>query len=174
MLVEYVLDNIKNIKDIKNLSIDTVWIEWYETRKKIARLMTTQGREIAIKLVNMPKNGLNSGDILYRDDNLVVTISIRPVKVLYIFLQDVVDVARIVYEIGNRHMPLFFGEGSMELQTPFEPPLQALLDKLGISYEIKESVLDSKNRLSVSMPHSEIKSKLEISKDFKVKITKKA
>ncbi|WP_104697533.1 MULTISPECIES: urease accessory protein UreE [unclassified Helicobacter] len=174
MLIERILGNIKEQKDTKKVSIDIVWIEWYETRKKIARLRTSQGREIAMRLTDIPKSGINDGDILYRDEDFMIIISIRPVKVLYIFLQDVVDVAKVTYEIGNRHMPLFFGDNPMELQTPLEFPLQVLLDKLAIQYSIKESVLDSKNRLNVSMPHSEIKSKLELSKNFEVKITKKA
>lgn len=172
MLVEKICGNLRDY-DTQSLNIDTIEIDWYDTRKKIARLKTSQGREIGMKLTNFSQNGLNHGDILHVSKDCIIAIVIRPVKVLYLYMKDMASIVRIVYEIGNRHLPLFFGTQAMELQTPFEKPLQILLDKMQIQYEIKDSILDSKDRLSVSMPHSEIQKKIEISNDFEVRIIKK-
>lgn len=172
MLIDRICGNLRDF-DKKSLDIDTVEIAWHDTRKKIARLKSNQGREFGIRLTNMPINGLCHGDIIFKKEKYVVAIAIKPVKVLYLYLNDMVSVVRVVYEIGNRHLPLFFGNQAMELQTPFEKPLQMLLEKMKLQYEIKDSILDSKDRLSVSMPHSEIQKKLEVSGDFQIKIIKK-
>lgn len=167
MLIEKVLGNIKDLK-LEHLECDRVIINWYEARKRIARLQSSKQKDIAIRLKEIPKEGFNQGDVLFFDEKEVITIEILPTQVLYFYTKDSLEMAKIVYEIGNLHIPLFFGKNPMEFQAPFEPPLQRLLEKFGIAYQKKEGILDSKNQLSVSKPHFE--PKIHFNNDFEIKI----
>lgn len=169
--VEKIIGNI-NKCCAGEYEIDVIEIAWYDTRKKIARLKTKANREVAMRLMEAPKNGINHGDIIYQDEKLIIVFHILETKVLCIQTKDIFEVAKIGYEIGNRHAPLFFGKNALEFQTPYELPLQKLMDKLNIEYEIKNSILDSKNRLSVSMPHREAGMTVALSNDFRVNIIK--
>lgn len=169
--VNKILGNI-HTQALENYQSDIIEIAWYDTRKKIARLMTQAGRDIAMKLESAPKEGISDGDIIYQENGLVIFFKILATKVLYLYAKDVVEVAKINFELGNRHAPLFFGDSEFEFQTPYELPLQKLAEKLMVKYEIKESILDSKKRLNVSMPHSEPNTKIVLSNTFSVNIIK--
>ena len=50
-------------------------------------------------------------------------------------------VAKVCYEIGNRHAPLFWGDQEREpLSLLYNEPMKVMLDKLhGVSTEVKDS-----------------------------------
>ncbi|GAA7830181.1 hypothetical protein HpCOL20_02500 [Helicobacter pylori] len=89
-------------------------------------------------------------------------------EVIHIQAKSMAEVAKICYEIGNRHAALYYGESQFEFKTPFEKPTLALLEKLGVQNRVLSSKLDSKERLTVSMPHSEPNFKVSLASDFKV------
>ena len=63
-------------------------------------------------------------------------------------------------------MPLFLGENAFHFRTPFELPLQRVLDRYNIFYKEEEGILDSKDRLQASLIAPE--PSLKIANDFKV------
>lgn len=149
MKIEHIVGNIKDI-DATHLEIDEVQIDWYNTRKKIARLNSKNGEVLAMRLATIPQCGLSNGDILFLDNQKAIIISIIPTWVLCMNPANWEDMIRLCYEIGNLHMPLFFDKDRMEIQTPFEEPLQMILQKQHISFEKRHCVLDSKNAITLS------------------------
>lgn len=171
-IVSQVLGNLYEDSN-RNLSldsIDTIYIDWFNTRKRIARYTSSNGRDIAFRFEKPLAIGLNHGDIVAKDNDIFIAVSILPVHILTMRVHSNVEIARLCYEIGNYHLPLFFGENAFVFKTPFEKPLQRVLDKLCIQYKEEEGILDSKDRLQVSMVVTE--PSLKISQDFKIALNK--
>ncbi|PAF46939.1 urease accessory protein UreE [Helicobacter sp. 12S02634-8] len=169
MPIEILKGNLSD-RDVSKLWVDYIDLQWYDTRKKIARWKTRSGEEIAMRLIQAPKMGLSQGDILFEEGNKVIAINILPTEVLCAYACSTSEVAKICYEIGNRHMALFFGSNEFEFQTPFEKPIKVLLDKLGIKNAVLSSRLDSSKRISVSMAHTEPNFKIQESPNLKIAI----
>lgn len=132
MLIQQKLGNIKTI-DINNRNIDWLHLEWYEAGKRILRRQTRAGNDIALKFLD--KNpALTQGDVLHEDDTLIIAVEILPCDVLVIQPANLFEMASVCYEIGNKHLPLFFDKE--ELLVPFEMPLFRLLSAQG--YAIKQ------------------------------------
>ncbi|PAF51600.1 urease accessory protein UreE [Helicobacter sp. 13S00477-4] len=162
-----------NLKDlnISALQIDYIDLQWYDTRKKIARWKTRNGKEIMMRLEKYPKIGLSQGDILQKLENEVIAINILPTETIHIYAANTIEVAKICYEIGNRHAALFFGENEFEFKTPFEKPIKDLFDKLAIKNVILNSKLDASERINISMVHTEPNFKIHQSPNLQIIIT---
>ncbi|WP_104624835.1 urease accessory protein UreE [Helicobacter felis] len=152
MLVERVLGNLKGGASSKRL--DFIDLEWFDAQKRMGRFTSQQGAEIVLKLKNPPKLGLSDGDILFEDAHSLIAINIIPTEVICIYARDYAQVARICYEVGNRHASLYYGEQDLSFKTPFEKPLKILFEKLEARHEVLKSKLDSSRRISVSAPHA--------------------
>jgi len=82
----------------------------FELRQK-SRLRTHSetGEEVGLFL---PRGEwLRGGDFLEADDGRVVRVTAKHEKVLHIGCPDGMQLARIAYHLGNRHVPLQIGEG---------------------------------------------------------------
>lgn len=132
MLIQQKLGNINAI-DVNNRNIDWLQLEWYEAGKRILRRQTRAGNDIALKFLDK-KPALTQGDMLYEDDTLIIAVEILPCDVLVIQPANLFEMASVCYEIGNKHLPLFFDKE--ELLVPFEMPLFRLLSAQG--YAIKQ------------------------------------
>ncbi len=152
MLITKILGNIRDLDSTRINIVDNVYIEWFNTQKRIARYTSKQGVDIAINLEKSLKFGLNDGDILSNKDNNIIIASIIPTNIILIRAKNVFEVSKICYEIGNYHLPLFIGDSDFEFKIPYEKPIQRLLDKLCISYNEDYGILDSKDRLKISIP----------------------
>ena len=64
---------------------------------------------------------------------------------------DVRMVAKVCYEIGNKHATLFRGEGDYQFITPLDLPIKALMEKLGVKVERKTVKFDFKKKISSSI-----------------------
>ncbi|AFI03773.1 urease accessory protein UreE [Helicobacter cetorum] len=171
MIIERLEGNLRDLNPL-DFNIDYIDLEWFDTRKKIARFKTKQGKDIAMRLKDAPKLGLSHGDILLKEGKDIVAINILPSEVIQIEAKSIAEVAKICYEIGNRHAALYYGDSQFEFKTPFEKPILALLEKLGVTNSVLSSRLDSFQRLTVSMPHSEPNFKVSLADDFKVVMKK--
>lgn len=173
MLITEILGHISEI-EVGDREVDCVELNWWDVRKKIARLTSKANRDVAIKLSRGSKIVFCHGDILYEDSKLLVLVHILPEKVLCARANSFFDIARLCYEVGNRHAALFYreDESGVVLYTPYEAPMQRLFDKLMIEYEVRQEILDEKSRLQVSMPHSEPTARVAMSGDFNVTFTK--
>jgi urease accessory protein len=132
MLVQRKLGNLDLYK-VANRMIDWLPLQWYETGKRIQRKKTLAGCELALKFTN-ENPALNQGDILYEDEAIIIAVDILPCDCLVIEPRDMFEMASVCYEIGNKHLPLYFHDNY--LLVPFEQPLFRLL--LAQGYAVKK------------------------------------
>jgi urease accessory protein len=118
---------------INNRPIDWLDIEWYETSKRILRKHTRSGKEIILKSLNN-NPALTQDDVLFEDASAIIAIHIIPCDVLVITPASMFEMASVCYEIGNKHLPLFFDQN--EVLVPFDKPLYRLL--LAQEYTVKQ------------------------------------
>jgi urease accessory protein len=130
MLITERIGNARSF-ELRGRAVDVLDLEWYETGKRIMRKRTRTGKEIAMRFLK-ENPGLTEGDVLYADSDVVVVVSIVPCEVIVIRMGDLHTVASVCYEIGNRHLPLYY-EGEA-LLAPYEEPLYRWL--LAGGYEV--------------------------------------
>lgn len=151
MLVTEKYENL-NSSEISNKNIDTLRIEWYETSKRILHKTTKSGISVTLKFLNENPN-LKEGDILWQNENSLIVVEIIPVECIVITTDSVIAAAALCYEIGNRHLPLFYEES--ELLIPYDTPLYNLLHSSGYIMRIEERKLNHPFKTSV-LPHVQV------------------
>lgn len=76
-------------------------------------------------------------------------INISPCEVIHVQIEEGHDhqIAKVCYEIGNKHASLFFGDEKNEFITPYNEPMLVMLNKLhGVHAEIQTRRLNYKKR----------------------------
>ena len=126
MIITEITRNIK--RERTNKRHDLLSIEWYESTKRIQRLRTSEGMDIAVKLLGNT-SCLQDGDILYEDEEKIVVVTIRPCEVIKVMAIDFLQIAFVSSEIGNKHLPLFVEAN--ELLMPYERSMYEWLTKNG-------------------------------------------
>ncbi len=163
MLITEITRNLKAESTTKRQ--DCLQIEWYESTKRIQRLKTDEGMEIAIRLLGT--NGrLQEGDILYENDDKIVVVVIKPCEVIVIQIPDIPTIGFISCEIGNKHLPLFIEDNTLLL--PFERPMFHWLESNGFDPQRAERKL--KNSLNANVDPSHHKSMRAATQKIKVLI----
>lgn len=152
MLCEQLLGTLSD-EQFKNLKVDYVDIEWHEAFKKLHKKKTQEGRDLGISLGNeILTRGLNQDDVLGVDGDTVIAVNIPACEALVITVDnDIRMVAKVCYEIGNKHATLFRGEGDYQFITPLDLPIKALMEKLGVKVERKTVKFDFKKKISSSI-----------------------
>jgi urease accessory protein len=155
MLIQQKTGNINTIT-INNREIDWLPLEWFETSKRILRKQTLAGNHLALKFLdNDPM--LAQGDILYEDETVIIAVDILPCDVIIIRPASLFEMASVCYEIGNKHLPLFFEKD--EVLVPFDMPLFRLLSAQG--YAIKQDKRKLQYPLKTTVaPHAHSNSNL--------------
>ena len=148
MIIKEKIGSVKEI-DINDRVIDYVELQWYETTKRILHKRTNAGKEIVLKFLNQSQN-LTEGDVLFQDAQSLVVVSIQPCEVIVIRPNSMYEMAYLCYEIGNKHLPLFYEND--ELLVPYEAPLFKMLQVLGFDLIKQERKLLNQLKTSV-MPH---------------------
>ncbi|MDR1775482.1 MAG: hypothetical protein LBS17_03370 [Actinomycetes bacterium] len=138
------------------LVADPVHIEWYNTQKAVDVRRSSKGTEIGLRPnEDTLARGWYQGDVLYADDEVCVMVVIDAGDCIAISAPDAETMLPAVYEIGNRHAPLFSSAGNLlRLLTPYEEPLMRLLAKLPVSVERCEDYLLAEYRISNTKGHS--------------------
>ncbi|CAN5699529.1 hypothetical protein BH11BAC3_BH11BAC3_05360 [soil metagenome] len=136
---------------LNNRKLDYLVVEWYETNKRILHKKTTGGHDITLKFLNENPQ-LVEGDVIYEDDFNIVVIEIAPCDTIVIRPRTMFEMASVCYEIGNKHVPLFYENES--LLVPFESPLfrtllasgfDAAEEKRKLLHPLKTSVIPHGN-----------------------------
>jgi urease accessory protein len=133
MLIQKKIGNIE-VYELGNRPIDWLQLEWFEAGKRILRRKTQSGKELALKFL-AEHSGLTQGDIIYEDELLVIAIEILPCECMVIKPVDMFEMASACYEIGNKHLPLYFDANC--LLVPLEMPLYKLLTVQGYAVSIE-------------------------------------
>lgn len=131
MIVSAIIDNI-NTGRFEGISQDLLAIEWYESSKRIQRLRTVGGQDIAIRLLG-DGDRLKDGDVLVQDDKGIIVVHIKPCEAIIIRPETMLDAAAVAFEIGNKHLPLFVQNG--EILMPYEATMYDWLMKYGYQPE---------------------------------------
>ncbi len=136
-------------KKFQQLETDYVDIEWYQTHKKIDRRISRGGMEIGIRMNHeMSHRGWHQGDILYADEEKAVAVNILPASCISVKVTEPEQIVKLCYEVGNRHAPFFYGETKQEFLTPYEKPMLAMLEKIGLTPEVVQKRLEPGKRIS--------------------------
>ena len=117
-----------DLMNSQNRTIDWLCLEWFEAHKRILRKRTMSGKELSLKFLQEDP-ALTCGDVLYEDESTVIVVDILPCDVIVIKPSSLFEMAAVCYEIGNKHLPLFYEDE--EVLVPFEQPLFRLLSALG-------------------------------------------
>ena len=133
--------------DVNDRIIDYLGLEWYETAKRILHKKTISGKEITLKFLNQNQN-LTEGDILYEDKQFMIVVEIKPCESIVIKPRTMYEMAYICYEIGNKHLPLFYENN--ELLVPYEAPLFKILQASGFNPTIENRKLLHQLKTTVS------------------------
>ena len=154
MICEKILGMLDEL-DVAGKTVEYVEIEWHEAFKKIHKKTTDTGREVGIRMDDsVLTEGLYEGKVIYMDDGLVIAVHTPPCEVIRVTVKP--DhrfmAAKVCYEIGNRHAPLFYGEDEYTFITPYnEPMLQMLSGLHGVEAEKEMRKLAFDRRVSASV-----------------------
>ena len=135
----------------KNIIIDSIRVEWEAAYKRLGRYESTLGNDFILKLDRID-GGLNHGQILYYDGHLAVRFEIMPTMCLEFECRGFSQIARLAYEIGNLHAPLFFAPFSdgILLIVPEDYILAKYFYNRGFKIERRWHILEPKMRFSLS------------------------
>ena len=148
MVIKEKIGNI-NFFAINNRKIDSLFLEWYETNKRILHKKTISGIAVVMKFLNESQQ-LTEGDVIYEDDFNIITIEIKECDAMIIRPKTMFEMASVCYEIGNKHIPVFY-DGN-EILVAYEEPLFHLLSSAG--YEVSQGKRKLVNPLKTSVaPH---------------------
>jgi urease accessory protein len=90
-----------------------------------ARLVSDE--EIGVDLA--PGSLIRHGDRLELDDGRVVHVEAAPEALMQVHAHDAIELSRIAYHVGNRHVPLQIGDGWLRLLP--DHVLRAMIERLG-------------------------------------------
>ena len=110
--------------------IDHVALTWEQRQKSRQRLVTAQGREMALALPTGTR--LRAGDLLATAEGWI-EVQLAPEDILVIQPRGPQEAAFVAYQIGNRHLPLEIDVQG--LKTPYEPVLESYLKQQAIPVE---------------------------------------
>ena len=102
------------------------------------KLRTENGESFAVSLQH--GDALESGSVIYADDERVVYIELVPEDALVIVPKDDMQWARAAYNIGNMHHPSFICDG--RIITPYDSVLESVIKKLDLAFERKSVPID--------------------------------
>ena len=149
--------------------VDIVWLQWYETNKRILHKETVSGKKISLRFLN-ENPAFETGDILFRDDSSTIVVDILPAQAIVIKPADMLQMASLCYEIGNKHLPLFYEAET--LLVPYEATLHKYLLAAGYDISIEDRKLQKALSTTVS-PHSNATGETLFSRIMKLTTEKK-
>jgi urease accessory protein len=149
MLIREKVGNMAST-DIGQRRKDELRIEWFDAAKRIQRLHTQSGTEVAVKFLQEGQR-LEQDDILFMDEVTAIIVHIMPCTAIAIQPRNMVEMGTVCYEIGNKHLPVFLQED--EVLIPYEEPLFRWLQAAGFAPEKKERQLRNMLKSNVT-PHN--------------------
>jgi urease accessory protein len=149
MIIKEKIGNLYNYPHAGR-SIDRLSIQWHEAGKRILYRKSASGRDIIIKFLKEAQN-LKQDDILFADDDSLIVVDIIPCEAIVIQPAGLYQMALACYEIGNKHLPLFYEDDTLVI--PYERPLYTMLQAAGFDPVIETRRLSNQLRTTVS-PHA--------------------
>ena len=149
MLIKEKIGNLTAFAD-DGRTIDRLPLEWHECNKRILHKKTGGGREIVLKFL-AEAQCLQQDDVLYADESMLIVVDVLACEAISIRPETMYAMALACYEIGNKHLPLFYEDDT--LLIPYDAPTHRLLQASGLNPEIQKKKLLHQLRTSV-LPHA--------------------
>jgi len=146
MVVKEKIGHITNFQ-IGEKDIDYLYLDWFETGKRILHKKTTSGQEVVMKFLRENQQ-LGQGDILFADETRLIVVAILPCECLVIIPRSKFELASLCFEIGNKHLPLFYQDE--KLLVAYDAPLFRLLVSSGYEVSKEDARLENPLKTSVS------------------------
>lgn len=148
MLIKEISGNTRDL--VQNTKkIELIDFEWFELFKRIVHKKSSDHQEFAIKLL-MEGQYLNSGDIIFQNEDKLYVVNVLPTLCLKVSPRSSLEMATVCYEIGNKHLPLFY-EGD-SLLVAHERPLEQLLVSGGYQVESIDAKLIDRIKIRGAIP----------------------
>jgi urease accessory protein len=148
MIVTKKIGNISSFQQ-QDKRVDWLHLEWYETAKRIMHHRAESGCEVVIRFMGESQQ-LTQGDILFEDAETIIAVDILACNAIVIFPSSIYEMASVCYEIGNKHLPLFYENDTV--LVPFDMPLFKLLTAQGYNVKQEQKKLLQPLKTTVS-PH---------------------
>ncbi len=145
MLIQEKLGTLQNV-DCSGRVVDWLPLEWHETGKRILHRRTVKGIDVTLKFLGTAQQ-LQQDDVLHADEKTIIAVQVLPCDVIIIQPKTMHEMAAACYEIGNKHLPLFYEEST--LLIPYEAPLFRMLQASG--FDIKKEVRQLLHPLKTSV-----------------------
>lgn len=117
-----------------NRPVDWVELDWDQLGKRILRIESAEGRDIAISLEQ--PGMMRSGHVLAEDGDTVIAVRTVAEDALVYRARTIDEMGRVAFEIGNRHTPCVIEEGTISVR--FDPTLVELLEGIDVEFERTE------------------------------------
>lgn len=101
-------------------------------QKSRLRITLTDGEEVGLFLER--GRVLRDGDFLQAEDGRIVVVRAQAERVLHITCDSEVDLVRVAYHLGNRHVPLQVGKQWVRIAD--DDVLRQMVEGLGASVEV--------------------------------------
>jgi urease accessory protein len=151
MIIKEKLGNLNTFDD-RGRGIDRLPIEWFETHKRILHKTTIAGKEVVLKLLNEGQ-ALKQDDVVFANESFLIVIEILTCDAIVIAPKSTYEMACICYEIGNKHLPLFYEDN--HLLIPFDAPVYRMLEAAEYTVKREDRKLLHQLKTTVSPhPHS--------------------
>ena len=115
---------------------DTLRLTWDERCWTRKRVVTTDGREVALALPT--GTVLAPGQVLAVERDWYLAVEGRPEPVLAVFPAGRAEALRFAFDVGNRHFTLAVEDGA--LVVPDDPAMTQLAARAGARWERREMV----------------------------------
>lgn len=128
--------------------VEDVPFTWDEAHKRVQRKVGSEGTEVGIRLdEETRRRGIRDDDVLGVDSATqhVLVARITPEDAVAVAVEgaDPLTVARVAWEVGNTHTPLFAGAAPGTFVFPLNEPLRDALERIpGVTAEVRRAVLD--------------------------------
>lgn len=146
MIVDRVIGNKHDLDpgELARLHEEKIVLPSAELVKRVQRVSTDHGRDVGIRLA-VPTD-LRDGDILYRDDDGFIAISVLPTDVLVVAPRSILEMGTVAHNLGNRHVQAqFFGADSGHraevMVVAYDHTIEDYLSHAGVPFTRQEQVM---------------------------------
>jgi urease accessory protein len=150
MIIDRVLGNLHELRaeEVEGLHRERVVLAGSELVRRIQRVTTDHGQELGLRLAAAPgKTGdLRDGDILFRDGQSMIVVSVLPTDVLVIAPRTLQEMGTVAHNLGNRHLQAQFFGADSEYQAEvmviqYDHTAEDLLRHLAVPYSRQERIM---------------------------------
>lgn len=146
MIVQEILGNRADMpaEQLTGRTEDHVVLDNEQLLKRVQRLTTVSGRDIGLRLATNQE--LRDGDIVYLDDDVVITVQAAATDVLIIAPTTLERMAFVAHSLGNRHLQAqFFGPesdyGKAAMVVRYDHTVEAFLTDHNVPFTREQRVM---------------------------------